>query len=254
MESIRTLLESPLLALLVGVIGIIAGWVFYVRTLRDANPCYQTRSFRVIGSDSVTKDITISYKGVVVPHVTKSILVFWNAGRGTLKGSEIVRDDPLRVQSNGQILDARVIKTTRDINAFKVQDVGSNTDVLACTLEFFDHRDGVTLSLFHTGTGPIKMLGTIQGIRKGVRNKGSISDISVTPLIKLIRVWFILFIITTLVVAYYIVTQGWHPSILVSQGVMSVGFVFVVMTIFVVRRVLAFWTDAPSKLLVLDGA
>jgi hypothetical protein len=180
MTGFWALINTPWFGLLTGIfLGLLAGilsYVFYVRALRDPQPCFSTRSFQVVGSSGVMpQDVTINYKGKSVGRVTMSLLVFWNSGCGTLKGSEIVTSDPLRIELNGMLLDAEIIRQTRDVNALIIQPLDQSPSVL-CMFDFLDAGDGATVRLMHTGTAQIRVAGTIRGIPQGVRNNGAFTS------------------------------------------------------------------------------
>jgi hypothetical protein len=96
------------------IIGIIVAVVIYRASLIGAQPVYSRRSFRVIGFDKneFLRDVEILYHGNHVDRLSRSHIIFWNAGKKTLYGSDIVADDAVRCElsPDALALEVRIIK------------------------------------------------------------------------------------------------------------------------------------------------
>lgn len=164
-------------SLLIGVAGTTLGatlsFVLYRFALRDARPVYKSKSFCVVGDEpTMPAGVAISFNGEHVAQITKSILLFWNAGRGTVTGAEIVSRDCLRAEIDGKVLTAKVIARTRDINSFNARLIPSLPSGVLLEFDFLDAGDGVAIELLHTGSSRPHVLGTIRGIPSGPEDRG----------------------------------------------------------------------------------
>ena len=116
-------------------------------------------------------DVDVIYRGEKVQSLAKTYISFWNAGRKTILGSEVVSADPVRFEADEtevKILSARIIRVTRDVDRAELE-VAGNTVLLK--FDFFDPKDGVTLEVIHTGIGSrLDCRGTIRGIPQGIKN------------------------------------------------------------------------------------
>jgi hypothetical protein len=108
-----------------------------------------------------------------VSALVKSYVLFWNRGSQTLDGSNLVAADPLRLtlEDGGEILRARVVRRTRDVNQF--ESVISD-DGVRLTFDFLDEGDGAVIEVLHTNRGKsLWVEGTIKGVRGGVEKRGN---------------------------------------------------------------------------------
>ncbi|WP_421277569.1 hypothetical protein [Aeromonas veronii] len=169
---------------LIGVIGIILGIVgiFSYRISKSApKPSYQRSSLRLIGreEDNLPNDVAVTYKGNVVERLTKTTLILWNNGTETLDGSNVVEKDPLSIsfESEDKILSYKVLKETKDTNAFSVHELPGCQNKLLFTFEYLDPDDGVVIELLHDSAQKYpKISGTIKGLPEGFIDQGRVLE------------------------------------------------------------------------------
>lgn len=164
------------LGLFFTIFGIIIAFCFqYIR--KGPKPVYQISSRRLIGREEhdLPDDVTVIFKNNKVKDLlTKSHIIFWNAGRRTLRGEDIVTSDPLRISiENGEILRAHVIHQPRIINKIEVHK--KNTTSVIWNFDYLDSKDGAVIEIIHTASerNP-KIEGNIKGIPQGIKNWGSL--------------------------------------------------------------------------------
>jgi hypothetical protein len=163
-----------LLSFLIAVLGLAASGFFYIRGKEIAKPLWRSAGIPLIGGSSslLPADVDVRYRSVSVQSLSKTYVAFWNAGRKTISGSDIVAADPVRFCLNRscKVLDARIIRKSRQVNRAVV---AHHDNEVQLTFDFLDQGDGVTLELIHTGiTVKIKCIGTIKGVPRGVRQVG----------------------------------------------------------------------------------
>ncbi|MDP5145320.1 hypothetical protein ORI98_02550 [Shewanella sp. ULN5] len=167
---------------LIGVIGIILGifGIFSYRISKSvAKPSYQKSSLRLIGrnEDNLPKDVKVTYKGNEVDRLTKTTLTIWNNGTETLDGSDVVDSDPLLIsfKENDKILSYKILKKTKDANAFSLINCEDATNKLRLEFEYLDPKDGVVIELLHDSEERYPTFsGTIKGLPSGFVDQGRV--------------------------------------------------------------------------------
>ena len=122
-----------------------------------------------------------------MPRVAKTQVVFWNAGRATIRGEDIVKSDPLRLLfgKEAQILRVRIPRVTRKTLDFRAENTFDPGNEVQFSFDYIDSGDGAVIEVIHTSEERHpQVLGTIRGIPKGIRNLGRIPTRPQAP-------WFI---------------------------------------------------------------
>ncbi len=161
---------------LVGLTGLIigvTGLILYRNSKIGAKPTCQTRGLGLIGKDEqeLPSEVVISFKGKNVPRLTLTRIYFWNDGKETILGNQIVEDDPLRCDfdSADEILKAHVASVTRKVNKFAVSIPDDAKHRAVISFDYLDPKDGARIDLLHTSTrrNPT-VAGTFRRIPKGI--------------------------------------------------------------------------------------
>ncbi len=154
------------IGIVIGVIGIVIAFRFSVRQKLS----YIPSSIQLTGLNSrFSPDLKISFRGRELELVTKSVVTFWNSGTATIEGSKIVSTSPLRIVTSqeSEILDAAVSTATRGANKFTVKLRDGLPNELECSFDYLDRGDGVIVSMLHTGSWRVNVVGDIQGMPSG---------------------------------------------------------------------------------------
>lgn len=167
---------------LIGLVGIILGIVgifSYKISKSIAKPSYQKSSLRLIGrnEDNLPKDVKVTYKGNEVDRLTKTTLTIWNNGSETLDGGDVVESDPLLIsfKANDKILSYKILKKTKNANAFFLKSYKNSTNKLHFEFEYLDPDDGVVIELLHDSEERYpEFSGTIKGLPSGFVDQGRI--------------------------------------------------------------------------------
>ena len=176
-ERVFDSLSQPWLGTVLAVLGLAAAVFFYRRSRRVSRLAYQFDEVTLLGSSrsAFSDEVEIRFSGRVVPRVTAARLIVWNAGNTTLRGSDIVQADPLRVhlQDEGIILKASVVRVTRDVNDFAVSLEGQGQPEAALAFDYLDPGDGALLEVLHSGgRRALQIAGTMRGLRLGPQSFG----------------------------------------------------------------------------------
>jgi len=139
----------------IGVIAVTLAIVFHFKTRVSTKLAYQWSGRHLVGGSeaALPDEVAISYCGISVPRLSSSQIIFWNCGNTTVRGTDIVKVDPLRI--------ARV-HAKRQNEAL-------------CTFDYLDPGDGARLEILHTGEkGYPELTGSIRGIPKGPSDWGAV--------------------------------------------------------------------------------
>lgn len=173
------LLNQGWVASLIGLAGLVIGFIFFVKSRARPRLVYQRRALQLIGSaePALPGEVEVSYKGVTVPRLTATYIVLWNAGIPTVRGSDVVASDPLRFvfPPGTRVLQARVVKATRPVIGFDVTANPNAPNEALLTFDFLDIRDGAVVEILHTSEERYPQVqGTIRGLPEGLRDWGRV--------------------------------------------------------------------------------
>lgn len=139
----------------------------------------RSRPLAMKSPDISDSDPTITFKGRVVPGLWRTTVVIWNDGNKTLRGSDLVDVDALRIEHEGVALDATVTHTTRKAIGFLAR-VGTDQREVVFQFHFLDPGDGAAVDILHTDSaGDGFLRGTLIGVPRGWTNRGRIP---ITPI------------------------------------------------------------------------
>jgi hypothetical protein len=96
--------------------------------------------------------VAILYKDQAVPRLTRTVIVFWNAGVA-LKGDDVRPEFPIgwAFSNSSSILEVRVLSTTREANHFEAYRNPVEPNVVLCKFDYLNRGDGASLEVLHTG-------------------------------------------------------------------------------------------------------
>lgn len=170
------IVNAPWIGTVLGVIGI--SFAIY-QIFRSRGPKI---SFQYIGQSIIKGESTdlpgglkVIFEDRVLDNLSLTQLVFWNRGSSSVRRSDIVEDDPVRVSfgDGAKIVKVDVQKTTRAAIQFDTLVVVGEPDTVLIRFLFLDEQDGALLKIWHTGTETAPTFsGTIVGAPRGVEDLG----------------------------------------------------------------------------------
>jgi hypothetical protein len=168
--AMKELLSQNWLGSLIGLVGIGLAIVFAFYVRPRPRLASQVNSLELLGNNqALPKEIEFFFRGQKVPKVTLSRIAIWNMGNVTFRRDQIVAADPLRIvtSSGSEVLDARILDRTREVNDFSCAVRESRNEV-ECTFDYLDSRDGASVEVIHTGDAKLQVVGTLRGVPKAV--------------------------------------------------------------------------------------
>ena len=156
-----------LIAAVTLVASVVVSYLFYRLTKKERRPVYVVTGNTVVRAHP-EQEIEVHYKGLPVPVVTRTLVIFWNAGHESIRLSDVVENHPLRIKllDDSVVLDAQILATTRSEIDFTCLVDDNRTDIVAVSFSHLNYCDGATVEILHTGNNPsdAKVEGAIIGV------------------------------------------------------------------------------------------
>jgi hypothetical protein len=185
--TLESFVNNPLInigSLALAVLGVLLAVVFYFRSQKNKTPCFENSSNTIVeGLHRSLEGIEVHYKGIAQERITISKVVFWNAGRDTIDGHDLVQRDPLRIicPTDVEILDIQIVSDNAELNSIQLgESIESDDDrSYPITFEYLDHEEYFIVQLIHTGDASEKF--DVEGKIKGVKSINRVSGNRVSP-------------------------------------------------------------------------
>lgn len=208
-----------IIGLISNILGMIFTYIFFRKGKKDRKPMFAIESANFI-HDFLTqfKGLNISYKNKKVSTLSGSRIAIWNAGKESIRKTDIVDGDPIRIvpEEGVEILDINEVKFINESNKCKCELVNNK---IIIDFEYLDYHEGLALEILHTGktSWSLKVLGTVIGA-------GKIKHALSTPYPKRKRkaqtISIIVFLLSTSV-SFYVFGFDFAKSIFIINFVIS---------------------------------
>jgi len=199
----------------------IVGWIIYILTIiafvltylswkyggARQRLMYFASSINLIEKNKTTpEELKLFFAEKEVTRLTRTSFVLFKTGNNTVHGKNIIKEDPIRLEFAPEIkiLDYSITKVTREVNAFKVNQIAEN--VLEFDFKFLDSKDGVCITIIHTGDSTVpKFTGTIMGLPDGLYEATNRVDGGLfgTSYIKVINTFFVVYSVSMFILVLY---------------------------------------------------
>jgi hypothetical protein len=166
-----------ILGIMLGLAGLIAGYIFYRKSIRIKQLLYSLKTDNLI-KDNVAQlsGLVITCSGRNVKILSASNIVIWNNGSETIDLLDIVKSNPLRIHAGQEvlILDAKITKASNSSCQLAV-NVSADAQYALITFEYLDREQGGIIQLVHTGlsSSDLLVVGDIKGAKLLHRNRGA---------------------------------------------------------------------------------
>ena len=176
MQELIRFLNQGWIGTLVGTTGVAVALFLYWRSRISGIIAWQSRDVSMIGSSDAVfpSEVEVQYRETPVSRIISSTVWIWNAGKKTVRGVDIVAHDPLRLSFDGEILDIRIKKVSREVLRITAAISEEVKSAVCFGFEFLDPGDGGVLEVLHTGSNKVpKCTGTIMGLPNGIQHWGA---------------------------------------------------------------------------------
>jgi hypothetical protein len=136
------------------VVAVWIGWVFYKKSERVRKPSwYLTTNNLIRDRGALLPKLTVLYDQHSVDNLSVSTFTFWNAGKETIRRSDIPSACTFRVMPTApdvHLLGARLLGCNERTNQFSVH-LGEPDKGVAIDFEYLDQDEGAVFQVVHTG-------------------------------------------------------------------------------------------------------
>lgn len=150
---------------ILGVVALIAGIYFYVKSRRSIRASYYIRTDRLIGPmGSVFEGLEIVYQGVSIHSFASSKVFLWNQGTEVIRRDDIAPAAPLAINLHApeRALNYEVVYCSSPYSKVGIEPQGDER--LLVSFDFLNPGDGCVLEILHRGDiGSLSMSGGIIG-------------------------------------------------------------------------------------------
>jgi hypothetical protein len=157
--------------LAIGILGIVLAVISIAYDRRQARLVYQMTGSRVVRA-APTHGITVQYNGEDIPQVTRTQIIFWNAGQKTFEETSIVEEYPVQFRFEGEdtrVLSVELIGTSDLANKFSVRKNGHGQAGVIFSFKYLDPDQGAVVEVLHTSESWKAIpSGKIKGAPRGV--------------------------------------------------------------------------------------
>ncbi len=170
-DQITKLLQHPLfnlVSIFIGFLGVMLAVYFYFKTKKEQKPLFFIRNFNFL-NESFTSipDINVKFQDKQIKCLSALKLAFWNAGSLTLRGEDMSKADPFRleVKSNAKFLSVKILsQSSKTVMANVVLD-SKQGGIIQISFDYLDKNQGFVILALHTGTRDedISLLGSFKG-------------------------------------------------------------------------------------------
>jgi hypothetical protein len=242
----------------IGLMGILIGYMLNRRSRIGPRLVYQRGGLRLLGSASpaLPEEVEIYFKNHKVPLLTRSYVVLWNSGTQMIRSSDIVSDDPIRinVSQESQVLQFHVITSTRPVIKFQVRSQPCLSNSILCEFDYLDPGDGATIEILHTDKESYpSILGTIRGMPRGLRDWGKAPILEPSLRLNGLRMSIALLAVCTVLVSV-LYTPAWDTYLWQSGVIYFLRIITFFLGILSIIPIVWFYLKArrrfPSKLYI----
>jgi hypothetical protein len=156
---------------LLAIASLVFGYYWYRKAKQEILPRYSISNDLVIDSSEVDPSgsrIELAVGGVPVAQLSKCVLLFWNAGKVTLKDSDIV--GLISLELPGSVIGQVKATANRDVCKPRIAVNGSRIDLL---FSFLDYGDVIMVSALYDGPkADPELRATIMGVPEGAKKTG----------------------------------------------------------------------------------
>jgi hypothetical protein len=144
------------------VVAWFLAWYFGSQSLVTRIPTFAVDPVRatiVDAADTANSDIAVYYKGHPVGARAVSVirLYFWNAGNTPIVRSEILRPLVITVGNGAQILDAKILKVSRDVTGITFAAQKGTPASALLGFNIVERNDGAALQITYAGPKDAKL-------------------------------------------------------------------------------------------------
>jgi hypothetical protein len=159
--------------LIVGIIGIMIGFLSFLKSRRQRKLAYLVKTTRITEKQEKIPKFKIMYENKNIEAFSLSRVALFNDGNEVIDSSIMSKKDPLRIiiSESFQILDMNLFYIKNEANDFSLIR-NEKGNVAEIDFDYMNEGDGCIVEVFHDGAASddISVAGSFKGI-KGINQK-----------------------------------------------------------------------------------
>ena len=192
---------------------------------RDPRPTFNVEGNRVVSSQGAADHpLEIRYDEERVDRVTRSVVTFWNGGRGTIKGSELTPGHPVTFTFSGDVLAAAMIGASRPECLFKLAVLEERPRVVSIGFHHVDRGDGCKIEVTHTGRSWSVVspeVGGVPGTKGKIRERMTTKPRWWGPVFLADLIAFLILVYGFMYTILYVSRAEWIIAVVIAVGAVA---------------------------------
>ncbi|WP_405091682.1 hypothetical protein OG767_00430 [Micromonospora sp. NBC_01392] len=128
-------------------------------------------------AELIDRGLTIAFADQKLRQVSRTYIAVWNNRGDTIKGSDILTEDPLRVQLEDldTVVDVSIVWYSREQNRLTAHRDADDPSKVTIGFDFLDSNDGAVIQVVHEQGSPV-LAGTIRGCTIQKKGDGNLTE------------------------------------------------------------------------------
>jgi len=112
----------------------------------------------IIASVDNSTDMSVTYKNNPIKgNISSMQVAFWNSGKESIKKENILQPLVFSFENNVEIIEVRIVKTSRKIINIKLNEEEIKTGKLALSWDILEYNDGAVIQFIYNSSPDIKI-------------------------------------------------------------------------------------------------
>ncbi len=168
--------------LLTGLLGIVAAYVFYLKSKKEPAPWYSIHPLRVHIVDKSQADVQgleVRHNGVLLSdrNITATTVFWGNRGNAPIRSADILESLVVGLPEGSEILEARIVQVSRPVCGFILGPISNESREVSIRFNIAEKFDGAKVQIIHRGNpdAGISVSGAFVGCTLSERDYETIS-------------------------------------------------------------------------------
>jgi hypothetical protein len=154
---------------IIGIVGILIGFLLWVKSRRSKKLAYLIRTIRITETEERISKLRIMYENEIIKAFSLSRIALFNDGNEVIDSSIMSKKDPLKIiiSESFQILDINFLYIKNKANDFSLVKY-KEKNIIGIYFDYMNEGDGCIIEIFHDGasSSDISIAGSFKGIKR----------------------------------------------------------------------------------------
>lgn len=170
MQQITSLFGNPVFSNVLAIFLFILGVIVSILLVNKKKPKYYFETNNIISRTKIKYDnLAIHFKGKQIKSFSETKLYFWNSGSKSIRGTDLLKNDPLGIKADPSIdvYSVQYVTTEKLNKTFSIEREGGN--LFYFNFDAIPKNQGFCVKLLHSDgdepDSPIQLIGDIDGAK-----------------------------------------------------------------------------------------